>query len=254
MAYTPLLGLSLPADGITNWGALVNTSVTALIDSAIAGTTTLAVDGDVLLTDTDEASNQSRQAILLCTGARTAARTITAPAKSKIYTVINNTSGGYAVNVVGSGPTAGVSVQAGSAVVIAWNGTDFVQVNADAVTLNTAQVLTNKEIVKRVVTVATGASITPNVDTTDILNQANTEAVGTLTMNAPTGTPVNGQSLVVRISSTNVQTFSWNAIYKGSSDLPLPSATSGSSKTDYLGFIYDSTAVKWQLLAKNFGF
>lgn len=114
--------------------------------------------------------------------------------------------------------------------------------------------LTNKEIVKRVVTISSASSITPNIDTTDILVQANTESVGTLTMNAPTGSAVDGQSLVIRLSSTAVQTFSWNAIYQGSADLALPTATSSSSKFDYLGFIYNSTANKWQLLAKNFGF
>lgn len=254
MAFTPLLGLSLPADGITNWGSLVNTSVTALIDSAIAGTTTLSVDTDVTLTTTDEATNQARQAIIVCTDARSDIRTITAPARSKTYVVINNTTGGFDVKIVGSGPTSGVNIPAGTASVVAWNGTDFVKINADYVTLSTAQTLTNKEIVKRVVVAADGTSITPNIDTSDIVTQANTQIAGTLTINAPTGTPVNGQNFVIRISSTAVQTFSWNAIYQGSTDLALPTATSGSSKTDYLGFIYNSTANKWQVLAKNFGF
>jgi hypothetical protein len=75
-----------------------------------------------------------------------------------------------------------------------------------------------------------------------------------LTINAPTGTLSNGQKIIFRLTSTNVQTFSWNAVFIGSTDLALPTASSGSSKEDYVGFIYDSTAVKWQLLAKVFGF
>jgi len=125
---------------------------------------------------------------------------------------------------------------------------------ASIVTYTGTETLTNKDIVERVVAIADGTSITINADTTDIATQANTQAAGTLTINAPTGTPVNGQKLVLRLLSTNVQTFSWNAIFVGSTDLPLPTASTGSSNYDYLGFVYNSTAAKWQLLAKVFGF
>jgi hypothetical protein len=105
----------------------------------------------------------------------------------------------------------------------------------------------------RVVSIADGTSVTINADTTDIATQSNTQAVGTLTINAPTGTIVNGQKLIFRLTSTNVQTFSWNAVFAGSTDLSLPTTSSGSSKTDYLGFIYNSTSLTWQLVAKIFG-
>jgi hypothetical protein len=61
---------------------------------------------------------------------------------------------------------------------------------------------------------------------------------------------------MLRLTSTNVQTFNWISavVFRGSIDLPLPTASSGGGKEDYLGFIYDSTAGKWDLLAKNFGF
>jgi len=36
--------------------------------------------------------------------------------------------------------------------------------------------------------------------------------------------------------------------------LALPTTSSSASKYDYLGFVYNSTATKWQLLAKVFGF
>ena len=109
-------------------------------------------------------------------------------------------------------------------------------------------------VTQRVVVIADATSVTINADTTDIATQANTQSAGTLTINAPTGTPVNGQKLVFRLRSTNAQTFSWNAVFAGSTDLSLPTTSSGSSKYDYVGFMYNSTAAKWQLLAKNFGF
>lgn len=113
---------------------------------------------------------------------------------------------------------------------------------------------TLQTIQPRVVTTASATSITINADTTDIAYMNNTQVAGTFTINAPTGTLVNGQKLMFKLISTNVQTFSWNAIFVGSTDVSLPTASTGSSKADYVGFIYDSVASKWQLLAKNFGF
>lgn len=118
------------------------------------------------------------------------------------------------------------------------------------ITQNGAQVRT----IDRVVAYTDATSITINADTTDMATMANTQSAGTFTVNAPTGTLVNGQKLLFRMTSTNVQTFSWNAVFRGSTDLPLPTASSGSGKEDYLGFIYDSTSSKWDLIAKNFGF
>lgn len=106
----------------------------------------------------------------------------------------------------------------------------------------------------RVVVIADATSVTIDADTTDIATQANTQAAGTLTINAPTGTPANGQKIIFRLRSTNVQTFSWDAAFAGSTDLNLPATSSGSSKYDYMGFMYNSTATKWQLIAKVFGF
>jgi len=106
----------------------------------------------------------------------------------------------------------------------------------------------------RVVVIADGTTVTINADTTDIATQANTQTAGTLTINAPTGTPINGQKLIFRLLSTNVQTLSWNAAFQGSTDTALPSTSSGSSKYDYFGFIWNSTNSKWQMLAKNLGY
>lgn len=131
-AYTSLLGLALPVTGELSgtWGDTVNNAITSLLDSAVAGTTNISTDGDVTLTTTTGAANQAREAILLFSGARTALRTVTAPAQSKIYTVINATTGGYAVKLVGSGPTTGVTIANGSSTTVAWNGSDFVEVSS----------------------------------------------------------------------------------------------------------------------------
>ena len=138
------------------------------------------------------------------------------------------TSGVRSINFTGAGVTATAS--------------------GDSVTVNVAG------SVNRVVSYTDATSITINADTTDMATMANTQSAGTFTLNAPTGTLVNGQKLLFRMTSTNVQTFSWNAVFRGSTDLALPTASSGAGKEDYLGFIYDSTSSKWDLIAKNFGF
>jgi len=118
----------------------------------------------------------------------------------------------------------------------------------------TGSVTTSGAILPRVTTLADSSTVTMNGDTTDLATQTNTQAAGTLTINAVSGTLYNGQKIMFRLQSANIQTFSWNAIYSGSTDMPLPTSSSGSNKYDYMGFIYNSTATKWQLLAKNFGF
>lgn len=135
--FSPLLGLALPTTGDLSgtWGTVVNVSITDLIDSAIAGTTTLSADTNVTLSTTNGAANQAREAILLCTGARTGLTTITAPAQSKTYIIINATTGGYAVKIVGSGPTTGVTIPNGEKALVAWNGSDFVQIASSVIDL-----------------------------------------------------------------------------------------------------------------------
>lgn len=106
----------------------------------------------------------------------------------------------------------------------------------------------------RVVTVSDATSITPNNDTSDTVTQANTQAAGTLTINAPSGTAYDGQELTIRIKSTNVQTFSFNAIYVGSLDTPLPVSTYASSTWCYMKFVYNATDTEWHLLAITDGY
>jgi hypothetical protein len=128
--YTTLLGLAKPVTGTeaNTWGTVVNDEITSLLDTAVAGTTTLSSDADVTLTTTTGAANQARQAIILWTAGGTTLRTITAPAQSKTYIVINKTSSTQSIKLVGVGPTTGVTIVANELALCAWNGTDFVKI------------------------------------------------------------------------------------------------------------------------------
>jgi hypothetical protein len=126
---TTLLGLALPVEGELDgtWGDTVNDSITSLLDSAVAGATTLSADADVTLTTTTLAANQARQAILIWTASNGATtRTITAPARSKTYAVINAGTGSIVLR--GATPTTGITIIAGERCVAGWNGSDFVKV------------------------------------------------------------------------------------------------------------------------------
>ena len=136
---TSLLKLALPVEGELDgtWGDVVNDSITSLVDTAVAGTTTLSSDADVTLSDTALAANQARQAILLWTASGTVTRNITAPARSKAYIVINATGGSQSIVLRGAGPTTGITVVSGERCVAAWNGSDFIKIatsTADGVT------------------------------------------------------------------------------------------------------------------------
>jgi hypothetical protein len=154
MANTALIGLTLPATGTLSgqWGGTVNNAISQIIDVAVAGTQTITTDADVDLSvtvgsaaSTGLTSTSSQYAVLLCTGARTAARNINTPKQSKTYVVINDTSGGYAITVRGgpSSPTTGVTVAAGTRAIIAWNGTDFVNVGGGSAAGSNTQVQFN---------------------------------------------------------------------------------------------------------------
>lgn len=134
---TTNLGLALPDQGEWDgtWGTNLNDQITTLIDSAIAGTTTLSVDADVTLDDTDFVANESRQAIILWTASNGATtRNITAPARSKSYVVVNDGTGSIVLRGTGSpSPTPGITIVAGERCVAAWNSTDFVKVASSVV-------------------------------------------------------------------------------------------------------------------------
>ncbi len=105
---------------------------------------------------------------------------------------------------------------------------------------------TNKRITERVGTVASSATITPTGDTVDLYTVTALAAAATFA--APTGTPTNGQKLMIRIKDNGTaRTLAWNAIYRNMG-VTLPTTTV-ISKTMYLGFIYNSTDTKWDLIA-----
>lgn len=129
------------------------------------------------------------------------------------------------------------------------NGHTVPNASDDTVALIAAtQTLTNKRITKRTSSTASASAPTPDADTTDVyILTALAEAA---TFGAPSGTPTQGQTLIIRIKDNGTaRALSFNAIYRFSSDLAAPTTTV-ISKTFYLGFIYNSTDTKWDCVAQ----
>lgn len=147
--YTSLLGMALPVTGelTGTWGDTVNDYITQYIDASVAGSqvisgsqtaVTLSTATGSTLSQAGSGSTGSAQYQLIrCTGNPASMLTVTAPATSKTYIVINATSTNQSVKIVGAGPTTGVTLVAGEKALVAWNGSDFVKVSssvADGVT------------------------------------------------------------------------------------------------------------------------
>jgi len=99
----------------------------------------------------------------------------------------------------------------------------------------------------RIGTVASSATPTPVADDVDMYTV--TALAEAAEFGAPTGTPVNGQKLIIRVKdNATARALTWNAIYRAGTDIALPTTTV-LSKTLYCGFIYNSAATKWDLVA-----
>lgn len=73
------------------------------------------------------------------------------------------------------------------------------------------------------------------------------------TFAAPSGTPANGNELLIRIKDNGTaRALSWNAIYRGGTSIALPTTTT-ISKTMYVQFVYNSADSKWDLVGLTDG-
>lgn len=103
----------------------------------------------------------------------------------------------------------------------------------------------NKIIVPNTASTVDAATVTPD----GTKGQYNVTAIAqAFTLAAPSGTPLQGQKLIIRIKDNGTaRAITFNAIYRALGT-PLPTTTV-LSKTLYLGFIYNATDTKWDLVA-----
>ncbi len=125
-SYTSLLRLVLPVTGemTGTWGDTVNNGLTSLVEAAIAGTATVVMsDANYTLTTANEAADEARQAVIRLTGTLTATRNVTCPSTSKLYVVLNATTGGQSI-VFRTAAGSGVTIPNGQRALVYCDGTN----------------------------------------------------------------------------------------------------------------------------------
>ena len=144
--YTSLIGLAKPQTGelAGTWGDVVNDYLTTYVDSAVAGSQVISgsqtsvdltvANGTALVQVAGTSSGSAQYRIIRCTGNPAGTLTITAPADSRAYVVVNATSTNQSVVVRGSGPTTGATIAALTRALIAWNGSDYALVASNRIT------------------------------------------------------------------------------------------------------------------------
>ena len=165
-----------------------------------------------------------------------------------------NTGGGFvtqsgvlaasALLLGGGSATAISSTTTGTGVVTALGNT--ANAAGGFTTIDGTATLTNKRINPRTSTAASTATLTPDIASFDQYNL--TAQAASLAVNAPTGTPVDGNKLIIRIlDNGTTRAITWDATYTVIGTT-LPTATTV-NKMLYVGCIYNSTNTRWDVIA-----
>jgi hypothetical protein len=126
--YSPSLKITLMGDGDQAglWGQTTNTNLGTLLEQAITGVTSITMsDANYTLTSFNGVTDEARNAVLVVSGTNAAVRDLIPPVQEKLYTVVNNTTGGFAIRVIGVSGT-GVNIPNGATCLVFCDGTNFV--------------------------------------------------------------------------------------------------------------------------------
>jgi hypothetical protein len=141
--------------------------------------------------------------------------------------------------------TAGTGLSGG---IITTSGT--IAIDSTVTTNSGTQTLTNKRVNPRAVAAgATSGTLTPNGDTTDVFNAFG--LTGAITVATPSGTPVDGQRLMLRFEDDGTgRGITWTTSSGAfrAVGVTLP-ATTVATKITYVGCVYNSTDIFWDVIA-----
>jgi hypothetical protein len=176
------------------------------------------------------------------------------------WTTFNNKGSGTVTSVSATVPSflsvAGSPITTSGTLAITLSGTALPIANggtgattlagASIATYTGTETLTNKRIDPRVTSAASASSLTPDISASDVY--AYTALAAGLTINAPTGTPLDGDKLIFRLLDNGTsRALTWDATYTVIG-VTLPTATT-ISKTTYVGCIYNANNTRWDVIA-----
>jgi len=154
------------------------------------------------------------------------------------WTTFNSKGNGTVTSVAtGTGLTGGTITSTGT-----------IAIDSTVTTNSGTQTLTNKRINPRVLA-STADSATPTLNTDDydmMVITGQSVAITNFSTNL-TGTPVNGQKLIIAITGTTAIAITWGTSFE-SSTVTLPSTTVTTNRLD-IGFIYNVATSDWRCVA-----
>lgn len=126
------------------------------------------------------------------------------------------------------------------------DSTVTVSENGDQITITIHESgLTRDDLNTRVVTVESTSTLTPDIDNYDLFEI--TAQAAAITVAAPTGTPVNGNVFVIRITDNGTgRAITWNGIYRAF-NVALPTNTTA-NKTLYVAICYNSNDTRYDVV------
>ncbi len=215
----------------SSYWALIAQGSTDAVNAHAALTSTHGVSGNIVgTTDTQTLTN----------------KTLTTP---KIGTSINDTNGNEVIKTPATTSAVNeitvTNAATGNAPEISATGDDT-NIDLSITGKGSGGVMIKSK--RRVTSITSSSTPTPNADTTD--DYIITALAENATFGAPSGTPTQGQGLVIRIKDNGTaRTLSWNSAYRAmGASLPTTTTT---NKTMYIGFKYNSTDGKWDCLVVN---
>jgi hypothetical protein len=219
--------------------ALVGTNITGTASGLTAGNVTTNANLTGMVTSVGNAASlgsfTSLQLLTALTNETGTGSAVFATSPTLVTPLLGTPTSGVVTNLTG---TASINI----------NGTvGATTANTGAFTTLTASTnLSSTRINPRVTSTTSASSLTPSVATADVY--AYTALAAGLTINAPTGTPVDGNKLIFRfLDNGTTRTLTWNATYTVIGTT-LPTATTA-NKMVYVGCIYNAANTRWDVVA-----
>jgi hypothetical protein len=214
--YSTSLKLELIGNGDQSgvWGTTTNNNLGTLLEQAITGVVGITMtDANYTLTNFNGVSDEARNAVLVVSGTNTDTRSVIAPLVEKLYTVVNNTTGGFPILIRGSSGS-NVSVPSGATIPVYCTGTGFFSAEVNASTGNIT--VNGNEVVTGTLQTNQSASIGKSITGTysqsgtavTVTSASHGLAVGNSIYTDPTsGTGVPGTYSVATVTGPNTFTY-----------------------------------------------